>query len=203
MIVENPFSGLKMLETKSSAHKAYQPDEIKKIKEYCLEHDPNLWLVINFIHFALIRSTEELRHLKIIDIKEQTIIIQSSSSKNSKTQHIMIPPPLQAIIDEYHLRDYHPDHYVFAANGPSETKVDKNHWYRRHVKALEATQLTGKKHDLYAWKHTGVIALWKETQDIEIVRFQCRHSDVSTTQVYLRDLGQGYDYTKINNIKAI
>jgi integrase len=51
------------------------------------------------------------------------------------------------------------------------------------------SQMTDQQYDLYGFKHTGVIALYLATRDIKLIQAQCRHKDISTTDIYLRDLG--------------
>jgi site-specific recombinase XerD len=202
-ISENPFKGIDNLDVQASKHKSYTKDEGLAIKNYCLEHDPRLWLAISFVYYGFVRSGYELRSLTVGNLYEKTILIEGQNSKSGESQHVMIPGPLEKIIQEYKLRDYPKNYYVLGTNGPSETMVDKNHWYRRHVKALEATKLTGKNHDFYSWKHTGVIALWFATKEIELIRNQCRHKDIATTLLYLRDLGIYFDYTLINKFPEL
>jgi integrase len=75
--------------------------------------------------------------------------------------------------------------------------------YNKHRRILKLCEFENKKIDMYSWKHTGVIALFQATQNIELIRQQCRHSDISTTQKYLRDLGLFIDYEQINKFPAI
>lgn len=202
-LTENPFTGIKNLDVQSSKHKSYAKEEALAIKNYCLNQDPILWLAISFIYYSFIRAGFELRTLTIGSILDKTILIEGENAKNSKTEHVMIPAALEKIIQQYKLRDYPKHYYIFGSTGPSETMVDKNHWYRRHVKALEATKLTGQHHDFYSWKHTGVIALWFATKEIELIRSQCRHKDIATTLLYLRDLGIYFDYSLINKFPEL
>ena len=46
-----------------------------------------------------------------------------------------------------------------------------------------------KAKGFYAWKHSGVCALYNATKDPYIVMSQARHSDIKTTMIYLRSLG--------------
>ncbi|WP_255037668.1 tyrosine-type recombinase/integrase [Lacihabitans soyangensis] len=202
-INENPFKGIDNLDVQASKHKSYTNQEALAIKNYCLEHDPRLWLAISFVYYGFIRAGYELRSLTIGNLFEKTILIEGQNSKSGDSEHVMIPAALEKIIQQYKLRDYPKHYYILGTDGPSETMVDKNHWYRRHVKALEATKLTGLNHDFYAWKHTGVIALWFATKEIELIRSQCRHKDIATTLLYLRDLGIYFDYTLINKFPEL
>ena len=199
----NPFSEIKNLNTVVQKHAAYSKKEIKLIKDECLKTDTQLWLFISFIYYTAIRPGEELRRLKINDIKEKTILIDGNNAKNNKSQHITIPAPLQKIINEHKLRVFPKDHYVFSNGGPGERLLGKHLFYDRHVLILKKLGLSGKNFDLYAWKHTGCIALFQATQNIELIRNHCRHSDIATTQKYLRDLGLFTDYTLTDKFPEI
>jgi integrase len=204
IIDTNPFEGIERLNCVTKKHAAYQKNLVNDIKKYCLENnDEQLWLFISFIYYAAIRPGEELRRLLISDIKEKTIFIDGKIAKNNRSQHIMIPEPLQKIINQQNLRSYPPNYYVFSYNGPGTVLVGKHYFYDKHVEVLKKLNLQGQNYDLYSWKHTGVIALFQATQNIELIRQHCRHSDLATTQKYLRDLGLFIDYEQINRFPEI
>lgn len=202
VITENPFFGISNLPTVASKHHAYTAEKLAKMKELCTKKEPQLWLFINFIYYAFLRPGQELRLLRVRDIKENTILVEAENSKNNTTQHIKIPAALEVIIQEYKLRSYNEDWYVFGEGQPSAKLVSKNYFYRRHRALLQELDIEDG-HDLYGWKHTGVIALFRATQNIELIRQQCRHSDIATTQKYLRDLGCFIDYDEINKFPSI
>jgi site-specific recombinase XerD len=202
VIAENPFHEIQKLPSIAGKHVAYTPDKLAKFKALITNKEPQLWLFINFIYFAFIRPGEELRRLRVRDIRKTTINIEGENAKNNTTQHILIPTALEEIIQENNLRSYHEDHYVFSHNGPGTELVGKNYFYTKHKKLLEKMKFD-QSHDLYSWKHTGVIALFQATQNIELIRQQCRHSDIATTQKYLRDLGCFINYDEINKFPAI
>lgn len=202
IIEENPFSDIQKLPSVAGKHVAYTPEKLAKFKAVIMREEPQLWLFITFIYYAFIRPGEELRRLRIRDLRKSTINIAGENAKNNTTQHIQIPEALQAIIEENNLRSYPEDFYVFSHGQPGEKLVGKNYFYNKH-KVLLKKMGFDQKHDLYSWKHTGAIALFQATQNIELIRRQCRHSDIATTQKYLRDLGCFIDYDEINKFPAI
>jgi integrase len=70
--------------------------------------------------------------------------------------------------------------------------VYEKYWYNKHVPYIKAMSLYGKGYDLYGWKHTGAVALYKVTKDLKLVQEQCGHTDPKQTAQYLRDLGAFY-----------
>ncbi len=189
-----PFLGISMLPSVARSHTAFMPKEVIAFKDHC-KKDEQLWLFCQFMYYVFVRPREELRHLKIGDISEKTIVIHYGTAKNRKTEHVMIPKPLELIIEKYMLRSYPAQHYIFGKSGvPSDTPTYYHQLYRRHANILQQCGLIGKNIDMYSWKHTGVIALWKATQNIQLIREQCRHSELISTMKYLRDLGLFTDY---------
>jgi integrase len=81
--------------------------------------------------------------------------------------------------------------------------MGKNYFYKKHCQLLKKLGYNGNGFDVYCWKHSGAIALFQATQDMEIVRKQCRHSDLATTQTYLRGLGFFVDYTSLNKVPSL
>lgn len=199
----NPMHGIAKLPTVSQKHRPFAEEDIVRYKAHCLQHDPQLWLFVNFIYYCMIRPGVELRCLKVGDILPKTIQIRGENSKNKTSQHIRIPAALEAMISSYGIRQAPADYYVFSLGGPGPHCVGRNYFYKKNLAVLQALNIQDGAHDLYCWKHTGVIALFKRTQNIELIREQCRHSDIGTTQEYLRDLGLFFDYDGVNDFPAI
>lgn len=200
IITENPFSDFKSLPQVSTQHAAFSKEQAAAVKaEIIKQGDSQLLLFISAIYYCSIRPRYELRLLKVSDILEKTILIRSENAKNSTSQHIIIPDQFKKIINEQKIRSYNPDYYVFGyQDQPGPEPLGRNNLYNRHRAILDTLGLHNKYLDTYSWKHTGVIALFQATQNIELVRQHCRHADIATTQKYLRDLGQFIDYTEIN-----
>jgi integrase len=116
----------------------------------------------------------------------------------------MIPGPLNELLNKMKIRDYPANYYVFGSDRePGIKPTHKNQLYRRHRAILEKIGLWGKNIDMYSWKHTGVIALWNATQNMQLLKQQCRHKDLTSTIKYLRDLGLFTDYEQINQFPEI
>jgi integrase len=204
-LTSNPISEtLSNLPTQTSKHIAYNSGMIVAYKEACDKLGlPELWFFVRLIYYTFCRPWEEARKMKIGDIKDDHIIIYA---ENSKTNHrsVMIPTALEAIFQEWQVRDYPPHFYLFSHGyKPGKTVVSHNFFYDKHRKVLKEMDLTGQGYDVYGWKHTGVIALYKATKDLMLVKEQCGHSDISQTVQYLRDLGVFHYSNEINRFPEI
>ncbi len=186
----NPFEKIPKFKTSSKQHIPFLADQIKEVVDY-LKNNPNpqLWLFINFIYYTFSRPHQEIRLLRIKDIKEKTIVIKPEDSKNDDILHKRIPPPLEALLQAENIRSYPSHYYVFSRNGkPGPTPMGDNYFYMQHRKILTALKFP-EGYDLYGWKHTGVISFYLATRDIKRTQEQCGHKSLAQTDEYLRDLG--------------
>lgn len=205
VVEANPMDGITNLPTVAHRHAALSQHHAHLMKEACITHnEPQLLLYFLMIYYCAIRSGNELKQLKVGDIKEDTIFISGDRIKSSVGRHAIIPDALQKILNEYKIRNYPTNHYVFSPDGvPGPKMLTRDYMYNRHKKMLKIIGIDNKDYTIYSWKHTGVIALWKHTQDIELIRNHCGHADVAITTKYLRDLGQFTDYGKKKNFPEL
>jgi integrase len=191
LLKANPFVTIKPLAERPGKHTAFTPDQVARFREACkLAQDEQLWLFLNFIYFTFARPQTELRLLRIGDILDKTIRISADNAKNNRTAHVLIPPPLEKLIQQHKLREYPATHYVFTIEGTPGTKpAYEKYFYNQHRRILTLLKMNDQPYDLYGWKHTGVIALYRATKDVKLLQRQCRHSSLDQTDKYLRDLG--------------
>lgn len=105
------------------------------------------------------------------DILQKTIRIDAENAKNSRTAHVLIPPPLELLIEKHQLRQFPGSYYVFTLEGkPGPKPVYEKYFYNQHRRILTLLKLVDQTYDLYGWKHTGVIALYKATKDVKLIQ---------------------------------
>ncbi|WP_162388322.1 tyrosine-type recombinase/integrase [Spirosoma endbachense] len=187
----NPFEDISKLPQVQNKHQSYSTIQQKEYRELCEQTDQHYLLTFcRWMYYTLMRPHEELRRLRVRDVRTKIIYVTGNSAKTNEGEYVDIPLPLELLIQEQKIRDYPGHYYVFSAGGqPGPTMVGNKYFYRRHIKVLEKMNLVGSGHDMYSWKHTGAIALWNATKDIDLIRQQARHSDIKQTIEYLRDLG--------------
>lgn len=205
IIAKNPFKKIKKLRTTQGKHRVFSTTQIREFRELCIQHnDDATWFFVCFIYYTFMRPHEEARMIKVQDIGEKTILVTEINAKMSRVRHVMIPPGLEAMLQQRRIRDWPPHYYVFSHNGiPSPNLVGDSYWYKRHTKYMRLMGLYGFDFDLYGWKHTGATALFKATKDLMLVQGQCGHSDVKQTVEYLRDLGVLYYESQIEKFPPI
>ncbi|GAL83401.1 hypothetical protein MYP_628 [Sporocytophaga myxococcoides] len=200
VISYNPVSKVKRKKALSGGHIPYLDDEIELIKKYLDETgDHQLLLFIQFIYYGFFRPHEELRYLQVAHIKKDTIYIPPEIAKNDTGQYIRIPKPLEKLIVENNLRNYPKNYFIFTKDQkPGPVMVGENYFYKRHRKMLETIGLHGLDKDLYCYKHTGNIKLFKAGADIKTIQEQNRHSTIQQTDTYLKSLGLFRDGTELD-----
>jgi len=196
LLPKNPVRGVERRKVSDSdKHQPYTEAQRQAITAEMLQRgETQLALFVAFIYYGFIRSGGELRHLRIRDIKAETIRVPGGTAKNSKAEHVAIPRQLEALIQQHGLRGYAPDLYVFTRQQkPGPMPVGKHYFARRHGEILDALGLDKNTYSVYGYKHTGAINLYLASRDIELVRRHCRHHHAGITATYLRKMGALHD----------
>jgi len=186
----NPVACIDMLPVNNKRHAAYTDAQIIAISNECKKLKFDYLLVfIQFVYYTLARPNE-LRALRVGDIQldEKRILFRAEISKNRRDEFVGINEPLVKLIKENKITEYPIDYYVFGLNKPGVKPANKLFYYNRMVKVLKSLKYD-EFHDLYSFKHSGAISLYKATKDIKLVQSQCRHTSVAQSDAYLRDLG--------------
>lgn len=191
MVESNPFKDIKLPKVKQSQyHETYNDDEIKSIKEYCLENDEYLWVVIQLIYYCFLRPIEIGRlKVKHVLLSQKQIIVTSDISKNAKNQFVEIPDQLMSVFLDMNLHNFNRSDYLFTKLGhPGPKQLPYNHLGNRYRKVADHLEIPTTK-TLYSWKHTGAVAAYNNGVDIKAIQIQCRHHSIEQTDTYLRSLG--------------
>ncbi|MBO0933940.1 tyrosine-type recombinase/integrase [Fibrella aquatilis] len=193
VVVKNPLDHIKDLTARSEKHTPFNRRQAKLLKEEMLERgEEQLWLFCSFIYYTFARPNEEIRLMKIGDIKAKTIVIGVKTSKGNRQESVRIPPGLEALIQQYHLRDYSPNYYIFSKSGQPGPSFVPEKWFWKKLRAILTDLrmlLPDTSYSVYSFKPFGVIELYNACKDIKLVQRQCRHKDISTTDKYMRDYG--------------
>lgn len=191
-VTKNPFKKVKKLQVEIGRNIAYTEQEKEALKQYLKEHDRNMYYFTQFIYYCFIRRSE-LTRLKIgnIDFANMTIVIPSAASKNKKQESVVIPNSFVPVLKEMNLHKYPQHWYIFGRKlepGAIQYK-NYNHISSRHNKISLSLGIDQQK-GLYSWKHSGVCALYPVLNgDVYALMRQLRHSELTTTQIYLKSLG--------------
>lgn len=177
--------------------------ERELLKRHLSQNDRQLYYFTQFVYYCFIRRSE-LTRLKIenIDWTNRTIIIPSNVSKNKKQESVVIPDSFIPILEEMGLKPMPSGWYIFGRKlkPGAQQYINYNHISTRHNEISKSLGIDGEK-GLYSWKHSGACALYYALSgDIYSLMRQLRHSDLKTTQIYLKSLGL-IDNTAVRSAK--
>lgn len=191
-LLKNPFSKISKLPVEIGRNIAFKEKEKELLKNHLYNNDRNLYYFTQFIYYCFIRRSE-LTRLKIenIDFDNWTIVIPSGASKNKRQESVVIPRDFVSELKQMNLQQL-PNHWFifgrYLKPGP-EPYINYNHISSRHNKISNELGI-GKEKGLYSWKHTGVCDVYPLLKgDIYALMRQLRHTDLTTTQIYLKSLG--------------
>ena len=191
-VTKSPFKKVKKLPVEIGRNIAFSEVERELLKQHLYQHDRNLYYFTQFIYYCFIRRSE-LTRLKVsnIDFVNMSIVIPSDASKNKKQESVVIPDSFVPILKEMQLDRLPQSWFIFGRKmepGAVQYK-NYNHISSRHNKISNDLGIDSQK-GLYSWKHSGVCALYPVLNgDVYALMRQLRHSELTTTQIYLKSLG--------------
>jgi len=193
IIKESPVKTTKQVKQETGKNTTYSTEEQDLIEKYLLINNKDFYYVTRFIKYCFLRRSE-LSGLKIkhINWKNKTISIPSDTGKARNQDSVTIPNTLETHIMEMGILNLNPELYVFGKRFiPSVERLKREDDFTSYQAKVNKLLKINEYSTFYSWKHTGVVELYNLTKDPYTVMRQCRHSDVSTTMIYLRSLGCG------------
>lgn len=188
----NPFLKIPKLELEQSELTALTPTELQILKKHLPEDNFQLYAISMIIFYCFIRPQEIVR-LKIenFDLVNQRVYMSGKTSKNKKTQVVVIPDPLLEILVKLKNLDAHSGDYVFSRNLlPGTFQIAP-------TRIAEAWRKWCKKYEvdkqIYHLKHTGVGMAIQAGINVRDLQLQLRHYSLDETQKYLE---------KFNNVAS-
>ncbi|HNX87720.1 MAG TPA: site-specific integrase [Paludibacteraceae bacterium] len=181
----NPFSRTKKLPVEETSIIAYSASELKKISEKLHEYNFNLYIISMMVFYCFIRP-QEICRLKIsdIDLEAQVIHLPGRTSKNKKSEVVVIPDQLKEEMEKLNLK--FPGDYYFCGKG-----LVPGPQYTAPTRIAEAWSAWAKavkmkNRGIYALKHTSVGMVAMEGKiNIRDLQLQLRHHSLDMTQNYL------------------
>ena len=165
---------------------ALSPEDLRKLKNYLEKHNRHYLLVCRMVYYTFIRPEELTRiRLKDIYLKEQKVFIAGDISKNRKDGMVGLNDELVKLMIDLDIFKHDGNCYLFSRNFmPGQrritTKVLRNYFYKvRTALKFPNTYM------FYSLKDSGIRDL-ANAAGIVVARDQARHSDISTTNKYLK-----------------
>ena len=185
-IDSNPIENIKPLKEDGKHRTALSPSDLKKMKAYLEKENPHYLLLCQFAYYTFIRPDEISNiRLKDIHLSEQKVFVASSISKNRRDGMVGLNDRLIKAMLKLKVFD-HPDHCYLFGKGfkPSETK-NTTRVYRDMFNKVRAALKWPDSYQFYSLKDSGIRDL-ANAEGIVVARDQARHTDISTTNKYLK-----------------
>lgn len=198
--MKSPFHKVKKLKQETGRNLAFQPDQIKLIKE---QHKlyPDLSLLAMTMYYTLAR-TNEIANMKVKHIgmyQKYQIYIPASTGKTGIERHIIMPEPLIHLFERHEIFKANMKNFIF---GSTKENV-KGYKTMKPDPRMTRSATLGEKYSkyilkplgfdsdytLYSWKHTGVVnAKLAGISDADIMQ-QTGHKNFESYSTYLKSLG--------------
>lgn len=192
-ISTNLWKELKKEKTKESARRPFPSKKVKACLNFIAEYDIDLLFPVYLIYYAGIRPREIARlQVRDFDIDRGLIHLSEEKTKNGFRSSVTMAKPLKQLCIEKNIDSYPSTWFVINSKLKiGAQSVGNNRMYRRHRKALIAMYEKEilddlEKLTLYSWKDTGVNNLFEHGIDVNKIRDHLRHSDISTTNKYVK-----------------
>ncbi|MBC6112348.1 site-specific integrase [Pedobacter sp. CCM 8938] len=191
-VPENPVTDAETRKKmRTESHQVFSERDFKIIMEWLDKHDKYCQLFVKMIYYTCIRP-KELRFLKLkyIDLEENLITIPGTVSKNRKPIPVNIDVSLKVELEKLNLSNFPEESFLLGSpiTFVSDKMCAENFAYNRFQKCLEANNLTEKKYTLYSFKHLSNVRKFKAGWTIAEICSANRHSSISETDTYLKEL---------------
>ena len=183
----DPFAPIRKRKAPRKSRTYLTDSERRELVAWVCEHDPHFLLPILLVYGCLIRPAE-LKRLRVghVDLQRQVISLPAEITKSGTERTPAIPdwmlPYLQAAgLQHLPAKTWLVGHLVM----PGDKPVARNTMHRRWCRLRAALHWPSTK-QLYSLRDTGIIQLLRDGVDLLHVMQQAGHTDVATTNSYLR-----------------
>lgn len=185
-IDHNPTERIKALVEGEKRRSALTAPNLTRLKEYLGETNRHFLLACMMEYYTFIRP-DELSNVRLsdINIKEQKVFISSTISKNRRDGMVGLNDAVIKIMIELEVFENPSHFYLFGKQfKPNATKADSR-IFREYFNKVRAFLKWPNSYQFYSLKDTGIRDL-ANSEGIVVARDQARHSDVATTNRYLK-----------------
>ena len=189
LITKNPFKFLKRKRVAVNPPELIKPEDQKRILDEAKEKRTDVYLLLLLMRGAFIRPGEALKiKRKDVDRVREQIFVPADVSKNRIADYAVPNADtwnaLKAYIDATD-GDYNENDYLIAP----QLKSRDTREYRKRYESI--TKRLGLSHyGFYAWKHTGICAMYDRYPNVREIQTACRHQSMDMTGVYLKASGR-------------
>lgn len=184
---ENPVIDIKKMREEQKNRNAFTPQQMQKLKKHLTETKQNYFLFACMMEYYTFIRPRELTFLKIGDIKlkEQKIIVHASFAKNKRDEAVAINERLVKMILDLKILEKPSNWFLFGKKFAPAPEQAPDRIFRDKFARIRKKLKWGKDLQFYSLKDSGLRDL-ANSVGIVIARDQARHTDISTTNRYLK-----------------
>lgn len=183
----NPAEKIKTIPEEPKKRDQLSPADLRSLRAYLDTHNGHFLLACMMEYYTLIRP-EELTNVRLCDIsiKDQKISVSGEYSKNRKDGAVGLNGAIIKQMLELDIFAYDVHCYLFGTKDfrPGPVKQSGRIFRNYFLKVRRALKWPDN-YQFYSLKDTGIRDL-ANAEGIVVARDQARHSDVSTTNKYLK-----------------
>lgn len=213
IISANPAAGIETKKDRPKKNKPFTPEEVRKLRDYMLQHDKKLYEFVMLIIYTFLRESEIIR-LRVKDIHLEQGFLYADTKGDTQAIKKMIDPICRMFANK-NLAAFPEEAHIFTNTGEIEiweakekSKVD--HFGNRFKKVKRVLGF-GKDYGLYSFRHSAALDLYfsyvrkgfNDHESVLKVMPIIGHQDPETTRNYLRDIGGMIpkDYTDLYTLE--
>lgn len=185
-IVDNPVTKIKTVPEDEKKRQPLDEKMLKQLHDHLNATNKIFLLACQMEYYTFIRP-EELSNIRIgdISVSEQSVFIPASVSKNKRDGKVGLNKEVLKLMIELGVLSNPDSDYLFGDKlKPGPTKGSSEMFRRQWVKVRKALRWSSD-YQFYSLKDTGIRDL-ANSEGIVIARDQARHTDISTTNKYLK-----------------
>lgn len=186
---ENPTSKIKKIKEDAKKRSALSTTELVTLQTHLNKTNKHFLLACLMEYYTFIRPIE-LSQIKLehISIKNQKVFIPSSISKNRRDGMVGLNDEIIRLMIDLKIFEKPSHCFLFGKDfKPSEKQADSRIFREYFMKVREELKWDDSK-QFYSLKDSGIRDL-ANAEGIVVARDQARHSDISTTNKYLKGDG--------------
>jgi len=187
--------------------RALEKQQIERIMVAVLQNSKNTFLkqrnlaIINLLLFSGIRRGEMLG-IKVTDIDfgKGVLRVNGATSKSKRDRYIPLHRVVLQSIDEYmEVRQQRKSRCEYLWVSDTRDEKFTEHGLKHLVKRI--VELSGVKFHVHRFRHSFACALAKDKNNVVLIQRLMGHSDLRSTQTYLRSMGVDDMRDSIDSLK--
>lgn len=185
-IEENPCTDIPQLAEHEKFREPLTKEALHRLKTYLERNNRYFLLAVMMEYYTFIRPTELSKiRLKDISIKDQTVFVLSAISKNRRDGKVALNDKILKLMVELNIFA-RPSHYFLFGRmmHPSEKGATAAIFRNEFAKVRKELNFPDK-YQFYSLKDSGIRDL-ANAEGIVYAKNQARHSDISTTNKYIK-----------------